>query len=90
MSVAKVSAPQKATTAFDNFESVDLRVARVTEAEMASGTRFPCRALKLDLGHLGQRLSIGQFAPHPQSPAGQSQATPLYVSSEANPGDQIF
>jgi len=44
------------------FDNVDLRVARVSAAPLADGTRFPCRVLALDLGSLGQRVSVGQYA----------------------------
>ena len=47
---------------FGKFENVDLRVARVESATMAQGTRFPCRVLELDVGALGRRRSVGQFA----------------------------
>ena len=121
----KSTCPQKAQITFGKFENVDMRVARVVAAPLAEGTRFPCRVVTLDLGHLGQRTSVGQYvlhsedelvgknvvacinlgkremgpytsealilgAPHPQSPDEESQATPLFVSQEATPGDQIF
>jgi tRNA-binding protein len=44
------------------FDNVDLRVARVTAAPLAVDTRFPCRVLTLDLGPLGERTSVGQYA----------------------------
>jgi tRNA-binding protein len=44
------------------FDNVDLRVARVSAAPLAEGTRFPCRVLSLDLGPLGHRVSVGQYA----------------------------
>lgn len=47
---------------FGKFQNVDLRVARVLSAPMASGTRVPCRVLELDLGELGTRQSVGQYA----------------------------
>ncbi|HEV2427329.1 MAG TPA: hypothetical protein VGS61_03805 [Acidimicrobiales bacterium] len=40
---------------------LDVRVARVTAAPMAVGTRAPSRVLALDLGELGSRTSVGQF-----------------------------
>jgi tRNA-binding protein len=54
--------PSKPRITFGKFENVDLRVARVESATMARGTRFPCRVLELDLGNLGKRRSVGQFA----------------------------
>jgi tRNA-binding protein len=55
-------APPKPKITFGKFENVDLRVARVVSAPMAEGTRFPCRVIELDLGHLGVRRSVGQYA----------------------------
>ncbi|HEU4869105.1 MAG TPA: tRNA-binding protein [Actinomycetota bacterium] len=110
---------------FGKFENVDMRVARVIGAPMAEGTRAPSRVFELDLGPLGTRTSVGQYAligeeelvgrnvvacvnlgsrpmgryvsevlvlgaPHPESPGDQSQATPLFVSSDVEPGSRIF
>lgn len=121
----KPEAPQKQKITFGKFENVDMRVARVLSARPAEGTLVPSRYLELDLGHLGSRTSVGQYAlvpqeelvgrnlvccinlgdrkvgahisqvlllgaPHPDSPADQAQATPLYVSEAATPGAQIF
>ena len=44
------------------FQNVDLRVARVISAPMAEGTNAPSRVLTLDVGPLGRRLSVAQFA----------------------------
>jgi tRNA-binding protein len=65
MSVKKES-PQKPQITFGKFENVDMRVARVVSAPMAEGTRFPCRVMTLDLGHLGSRTCIGQYALVPE------------------------
>ena len=54
--------PPKPQITFGKFENVDMRVARVRSALMAEGTRFPARVLDLDLGHLGSRISVGQYA----------------------------
>lgn len=124
MGAAK-EAPQKQQITFGKFENVDMRVARVVAAPLADGTRNPCRVISLDLGHLGRRQSVGQYAlineedlvgknvvacinlgsremgpytsdalvmgaPHPASPKEEAQATPLFVSEDAQPGDQIF
>lgn len=124
MTIKKETA-QKAQITFGKFENVDMRVARVVSAPLAEGTRFPSRVLTLDLGHLGQRTSVGQYAlipedelvgknligcinlgeremgpyvsqvlmlgaPHPDSPADQAQATPLFTADNAVPGDSIF
>ena len=58
----KKETPQKTQITFGKFENVDMRVAKVLSAPIAEGTRFPCRVLTLDLGHLGQRTSVGQYA----------------------------
>ena len=54
--------PQKPDVSFEIFEDLDMRVARVISAPMAEGSRFPSRVIILDLGHLGQRTSVGQYA----------------------------
>ncbi|HXQ18437.1 MAG TPA: hypothetical protein VN781_02305 [Acidimicrobiales bacterium] len=54
--------PVKPQITAGKFDNVDLRVARVTAAPLAEGTRFPCRVLSLDLGPAGQRTSVGQYA----------------------------
>jgi tRNA-binding protein len=58
--------PQKQQITSGKFQNVDLRVARVLSAPLAEGTRFPSRVVRLDLGHLGERTSIGQFALIPE------------------------
>ena len=117
--------PQKNKVTFGKFQNIDMRVARIESAQMAEGTRHPCRIVKLDIGDLGHRQSIGQFAlvdetdlveknvvvcvnlgeremgpyisdalvlgaPHPDNPEGESQATPIFVSNDATPGDCIY
>ena len=52
---------------FGKFANVDMRVARIDEAPMANGTAKPCRLLALDLGVLGKRTSVGQYALIPES-----------------------
>lgn len=52
----------KAQITFGKFQNVDMRVARVVAAPRADGTRFPSRLLTLDLGPLGERTSVAQFA----------------------------
>jgi tRNA-binding protein len=54
--------PLKDRTTFGKFQNIDMRVARVVAAPMAEGTRAPCRVVTLDLGHLGERVSVGQLA----------------------------
>lgn len=45
-----------------DFSTLDARVARVLAAPLAVGTRVPSRVLALDVGGLGPRTSVGQFA----------------------------
>lgn len=54
--------PPKAQITIGKFQNVDLRVARALAAPLAEGTRYPCRVITLDLGHLGRRVSVGQYA----------------------------
>jgi tRNA-binding protein len=53
---------QKPKITFGKFQNIDMRVALVRGVQDASGTRFPCKVLHLDLGPLGDRRSVGQFA----------------------------
>lgn len=110
---------------FGKFNNVDLRVARVLSAPLGDGTTHPTRVMQLDLGDLGEKVSVGQYALldeielvgrlvvacinlgsreigwytsealvvgtlHPQNPAGQQQATPLWASEQATPGENVF
>ncbi|WP_456424972.1 tRNA-binding protein [Rhodocaloribacter sp.] len=52
---------------FEVFLRLDFRVARVTRAPLAVGTRAPSRVLTLDLGPLGVRTSVAQFALVPEA-----------------------
>jgi tRNA-binding protein len=54
--------PPKNQITFGKFQNVDLRVARVISAPLADGTRNPSRVIRLDLGPLGERTSVGQYA----------------------------
>ncbi len=54
--------PQQPRITFGKFDNVDLRVARVISAPLAEGTTSPCRIITLDVGHLGERTSVGQYA----------------------------
>jgi tRNA-binding protein len=60
-------APAKSQISFGKFQNLDMRVARVIAAPLAEGTRSPSRILTLDLGHLGQRVSVGQYALIPEA-----------------------
>ncbi len=116
---------QKPQITVGKFQNVDMRVARVTAAPLAAGVSPPCRVITLDIGPLGTRTSVGQFAlldedelvgrnvvacvnlgsrqmgphcsealvlgaPHPDSPADQAQATPVFVAGSARPGASIY
>ena len=59
-------APVRQQITFGKFENVDMRVAQVLGAPLAKGTRSPSRVLELDLGHLGTRISVGQYALVPE------------------------
>jgi tRNA-binding protein len=122
---ASGDSPIKPQITFGKFENVDMRVARVLSAALAEGTKAPSRVLELDLGPLGTRMSVGQYAliaeedlvgrnvvacvnlgdraigpyvsevlvlgaRNPESPEGQNQASPLFVSSDVEPGSRIF
>ncbi|TDC60660.1 tRNA-binding protein [Micromonospora sp. KC207] len=60
--MAGAAAAVKPQITFGKFQNVDLRVARILSAPMAENTRFPCRMIELDLGPLGKRVSVGQYA----------------------------
>jgi tRNA-binding protein len=52
----------KTTITFGKFQNVDMRVAVVKSAPIAPGTNAPSRLVTLDLGQLGVRQSVAQFA----------------------------
>ena len=52
----------KPTITFGKFQNVDIRVALVRSAPIAPGTNAPSRLVSLDLGPLGRRQSVAQFA----------------------------
>jgi tRNA-binding protein len=52
----------KPTITFGKFQNVDMRVAVVRSAPIAPGTNAPSRLVTLDLGGLGLRQSVAQFA----------------------------
>ncbi len=51
---------------YSTFDSVEMRVARVKSVRPTVGTRAPSVELVLDLGPLGERRSVGQFALIPE------------------------
>lgn len=64
---AKKDAPQKSQITFGKFDNVDIRVGRIVSAPMATGTKSPCRVITVDVGHLGERISVGQYALVPEN-----------------------
>jgi tRNA-binding protein len=54
--------PEKQKITLGKFQNVDIRVAEVVAAPLAEGTKSHSRVLTLDLGELGERTSVGQFA----------------------------
>lgn len=67
MTAPRKDLPLKPRITFGKFANVDLRVAQVVSAPLAEGTAKPCRLLRLDLGPLGELISVGQFALVPES-----------------------
>jgi tRNA-binding protein len=55
-------AEPKPQITFGKFQNVDMRVAVVKSAVIATEARFPSRLLELDIGELGTRTSVGQYA----------------------------
>jgi tRNA-binding protein len=53
---------QKQKVTFGKFQNIDLRVGRVLAAPMVSGSVPPVRRMSIDIGPLGERTSVGQFA----------------------------
>lgn len=47
---------------FGKFQNVDMRVALIVAVADAPGTDKPTKMLELDMGPLGHRRSVGQFA----------------------------
>jgi len=58
----KPSEAPKPIVTFGKFQNIDMRVALVRAAPMAEGTNAPSRLLSLDVGPLGVRQSVAQFA----------------------------
>jgi tRNA-binding protein len=53
---------QKQKVTFGKFQNIDLRVGRVLAAPIVQGSAPPVRQMSIDLGPLGRRTSVGQFA----------------------------
>jgi len=56
----------KPTVAFDeSFAKLDIRVGRVTHAELETQTPKPTYRMLIDFGKFGTRVSYGRFTQHP-------------------------
>lgn len=56
----------KPTVAFaDSFEKLDIRVGRITHAELETQTDKPTYKMTIDFGKYGVRVSYGRFTQHP-------------------------
>lgn len=56
----------KPTVAFaDSFEKLDIRVGRITHAELETQTDKPTYKMTIDFGKYGTRVSYGRFTKHP-------------------------
>lgn len=53
---------QKQKVTFGKFQNIDLRVGRVLAAHMVQGSVPTVRHMSIDVGPLGRRTSVGQFA----------------------------
>ncbi len=49
----------------DSFEKLDIRVGRVVEVELETGTHKPMYRMVIDFGKYGKRQSYGRFTCHP-------------------------
>lgn len=49
----------------DSFEKLDIRVGRVLQVELETGTHKPTYKMTIDFGKYGKRLSYGRFTHHP-------------------------
>ena len=49
----------------DSFDKLDIRVGRVVEVELETGTHKPTYKMLIDFGKYGKRLSYGRFTHHP-------------------------
>ena len=56
----------KPTVSFeDSFDKLDIRVGRVIEVELETGTHKPTYKMNIDFGKFGKRISYGRFTQHP-------------------------
>jgi tRNA-binding protein len=62
----KVTTELKPIVAFEeSFEKLDIRVGRVTHAELETQTPTPTYKMLIDFGKFGTRVSYGRFTQHP-------------------------
>ena len=56
----------KPIVSFENtFEKLDIRVGRVLEVKLETGTHKPTYEMVIDFGKFGKRISYGRFTQHP-------------------------
>ena len=61
-----MSSEVKPTVAYeDSLEKLDIRVGRVTHAELETQTPKPTYRMTIDCGKFGTRVSYGRFTQHP-------------------------
>lgn len=57
---------QKPIAAYEEtFEKLDIRVGRITHAELETQTSKPTYKMTIDFGKFGSRVSYGRFTQHP-------------------------
>lgn len=49
----------------ESFEKLDIRVGRVTEVQLETGTRKPTYRMVIDFGKFGKKVSYGRLTRHP-------------------------
>ena len=49
----------------ESFEKLDIRVGRIIEVELETGTDKPTYKMLIDFGKYGKRVSYGRFTKHP-------------------------
>jgi len=50
----------------ESFGTLDIRVGRVTEVALETGTHKPTYKMVVDFGKFGTRVSYGRFTSHPE------------------------
>lgn len=49
----------------ESFDKLDIRVGRIIDVELETGTHKPTYKMTIDFGKYGQRISYGRFTQHP-------------------------